>query len=52
MAVERNPFQGMPEAVALDKISEELGLAPDGEVEFEIEGEEEFEVEPMDRGTL
>ena len=40
MAVERNPFEGMQESVALDELEVKVDkLVDDGEVEFEIEVE-------------
>ena len=50
MAIERNPFEGMQESVALDELEVKVDeLVDDGGVEFEIEGEEtEMSVEPME----
>ena len=49
MAVERNPFEGMPEAVALDEVEAKVDeIVDDDGVEFEIEGEEtEISMGPM-----
>ena len=50
MAVERNPFEGMQDSVALDELEIKVDeLVDDGGLEYEIEGEEtEMSVEPME----